>query len=62
MSNEVNMYYRFTSDKEPSEAQLSVLMQEMIEEVREKNSNLQSLIRENILREYQNVKKMFPNL
>jgi hypothetical protein len=56
------MYYRFTSDNEPSEEQLSVLMQEMIEEVREKNSNIPSLIMQNILHEYQNAKKMFPNL
>jgi len=62
MTNEVNMYYRFTSDNEPSEEQLSVIMQEVIEEIREKKSNLQSLITENILREYQNAKKMFPNL
>jgi len=58
MANEVNMYYRFTSDNEPSEEQLSVIMQE----VREKNAKIQSLIMENILREYQNAKKMFPNL
>ena len=62
MANKVDMYYRFTSDDEPSEEQLSVLMQEMIEEVREKNSKLPSIIQENILREYQNAKKMFPNL
>ena len=37
-------------------------MQEVREEVREKSSNLQSMIAENILREYQNAKKMFPNL
>jgi L-lysine 2,3-aminomutase len=62
MANEVNMYYRFTSDNEPSEEQLSVLMHEMIEEVREKNANLQGLIMENILREYQNAKHLFPNV
>ena len=56
------MYYRFTSDYEPSEEQLSLLMQEVREEVREKNEKMQSIINENILREYQNVKKMFPNL
>jgi nanoRNase/pAp phosphatase (c-di-AMP/oligoRNAs hydrolase) len=62
MSNGANMYYRFTSDDEPSEEQLMVLMQEVREEVRKKNSNIQSLIAENILREYQNAKKLFPNL
>ena len=62
MNSEKNMYYRFTSDDEPSEEQLIILMQEVRDEVREKNSHLQSQIMENILREYQNVKKMFPNL
>jgi hypothetical protein len=62
MANITDMYYRFVSDNEPSEEQLSFLMQEVREEVRKKNSNLQSEITENILREYQNAKKMFPNL
>jgi guanylate kinase len=62
MANEANMYYRFTSDNEPEEEQLSLLMQEAREEVREKNSNLQSVITKNIQREYENIKKIFPNL
>ena len=62
MANKTDMCYRFMSDNEPSEEQLAVLMQEVGEEVREKNSHLQSIIAENILREYQNVKNMFPNL
>jgi hypothetical protein len=62
MANEVNMYYRFTSDNEPSEEQLAFLMQKVQEEVRERNAKIQSIIAENILREYQNAKKMFPNL
>ena len=62
MTNEVDMYYRFVSDEEPSEEQLTFLMQEVQEEVRKKNANMQSIILENIQREYQNVKKMFPNL
>ena len=62
MANEANMYYRFTSDTEPKEEQLSFLMQEARQEVREKNSNLQSVITENIQREYENIKKIFPNL
>jgi hypothetical protein len=62
MANETNMYYRFTSDSEPKEQQLSTLMQEARREVREKNSNLQSVITENIQREYENAKKLFPNL
>jgi len=62
MANESNMYYRFTSDTEPKEEQLSLLMQEARREVCEKNSNLQSVITENIQREYENIKKIFPNL
>jgi len=62
MANKTDMYYRFTSDHEPNEEQLARIMQEVSEEVREKKSNLQSMIMENILREYQNAKKMFPNL
>ena len=62
MANETNMYYRFTSDNEPKEEQLLLLMQEAREEVRKKNSNLQSVIAENIQREYDNIKKIFPNL
>jgi hypothetical protein len=57
-----NMYYRFTSDSEPKEEQLSLLMQEIRDEVREKNAQSQSAIEENIRREYENVKKLFPNL
>ena len=62
MANETNMYYRFISDKEPKEEQLLLLMQEVKEEVRKKNSNLQSTIVENIKREYENIKKIYPNL
>jgi len=62
MVNETSMYYRFTSDKEPKEEQLSLLMQEVQEEVRRKNSGLQSAITDNIRREYESIKKIFPSL
>jgi len=62
MAGKTNMYYRFTSDDEPSEEQLALLMQRVGDEVREKSVKLQSIIAENILRECQNAKKMFPNL
>ena len=62
MANETNMYYRFTSDNEPKEEQLSLLMQEVNKEVQKKNSDLQSAITENIKREYENIKKIYPNL
>jgi hypothetical protein len=62
MTNKPDMYYRFTSDEEPTDEQLLFLMQEANEEVRKKDSNLQSIIAENIQREYENIKKIFPNL
>ena len=62
MTDKAKMYYRFMSDHEPSDEQLIFLMQEVREKVREKESILQSVISENILREYLNAKKMFPNL
>jgi hypothetical protein len=62
MDNEAKMYYRFTSDSEPKEEQLLLLMQEVREKVRERNSNLQYVITENIQREYENIKKIFPNI
>jgi hypothetical protein len=62
MKNEAKMYYRFTSDNEPKEEQLLLLMEKVRENVREKNSNLQSVITENIRREYENIKKIFPNI
>jgi len=62
MENKANMYYRFIGDNEPTEEQLSFLMQEVGKEVQKNKSNLQSIIDTNIMREYQNAKKIFPNL
>jgi hypothetical protein len=62
MTNKTNMYYRFTSDNEPNEEQLALLMQAVKEDVRAKNANLQAVIAENIQREYENAKRAFPNL
>ena len=62
MANKADMYYRFTSENEPKEEQLSSLMKEVRDEVRRKNSNSQAVITENIRREYENIKKLFPNL
>ena len=62
MANNVNMYYRFTSDKEPTDEQLFTLMKEVENDVRQQNLNLQTVIAENIQREYQNVRAVFPNL
>jgi hypothetical protein len=62
MKNEAKMYYRFTSNSEPTEEQLLLLMQEVREKVREKNSHVQAVITENIWREYEHIKKLFPNI
>lgn len=62
MANEINMYYRFTSNQEPKEEQLSYLMKKVSEEVRLKSLSLQSVITENIQREYEKIKKIYPNL
>jgi len=62
MANNVDMYYRFTSDKEPSDEQLFTLMKEVERDVRQQNEKLKTIIAENIQREYENVRKMFPNL
>ena len=62
MANKTDMYYRFTSDDEPTEEQLETLMEEVAEEVRKKNANIQAIIEENIMRECENVKKLFPEL
>jgi len=62
MNNEINMYYRFISDEEPSEEQLAFLMQDVGKEIMKQKSDLQSIVLKNILLEYQNAKKLFPNL
>jgi guanylate kinase len=62
MANEVDMSYRFTSDDEPTEEQLATLMQEAQEEVLKKDAKLQQIIAENIQREYENIKRLYPNL
>ena len=62
MATEASMYYRFTSDNEPKEEQLLLLMQEVRQEVVKKNSGLESAITENIQKEYESIRKIFPNL
>jgi len=62
MANDVDMYYRFTSDKEPTDEQLFTLMKEVESDVRQQNLNLQAVIAENIQREYNNARAIFPYL
>jgi len=62
MQNKPDMYYRFLSDEEPTDEQLAYLMQEVRDKVIEENSKIQQIINDNILHEYENTKKRFPNL
>ena len=62
MAKDVDMYYRFTSDKEPTDEQLFTLMKEVERDVRQQKLTLQAVIAENIQREYRNVRAAFPNL
>lgn len=62
MANEVDMYYRFTSDSEPTDEQLLALMKEVQADVCRENENLKTIMAENIRREYDNARTMFPDL
>ena len=48
MSKEVDMTYRFLWDKEPTDAQLRVIMQEVGEDVRRQQQELKQMVLENI--------------
>jgi hypothetical protein len=62
MANEVNMYYRFTSDNEPTDEQLLTLMKEVQADVHRENETIKKIMAENIQREYANARAMFPDL
>ena len=51
MSANVDMTYRFTWDREPTDEQLLVIMQEVGEEARQKSEKIAREIAENIERE-----------
>jgi hypothetical protein len=52
----VDMYYRFTSDEEPTDEQLTALMQEVGEDVRRQSEALSKKLLEMIEQEYQKAK------
>ncbi|MDR0572847.1 MAG: hypothetical protein LBG96_02255 [Tannerella sp.] len=58
----VNMYYRFTSDDEPTDAQLAVLMEEAGKDVRRKSAEINRKLLERIKREYQKAKEYYDGL
>lgn len=63
MNNEkVNMHYRFTSNSEPTEQQLAVLMSEVGNEVRKKSKKNASRLLEKIDDEFQKAKAYYANL
>jgi ribosomal protein L18E len=59
---EVNMYYRFTSDDEPTDEQLAVLMEEVGEEVRRQSAEINRKLLERIEHEYQKAKEYYDSL
>jgi hypothetical protein len=53
----VDMYYRFSSDEEPSDEQLAVIMEEVGEDVRRESAELKRKLHESLEREYQKAKE-----
>jgi len=48
MNKKVDMTYRFLWDKEPTDAQLRIIMQEVGEDVRQQQQKLKLMVLENI--------------
>jgi hypothetical protein len=59
---EVNMYYRFTGDDEPTDEQLAVLMEEVGENVRRESAEIKRKLLERIKQEYQKAKEYYEGL
>jgi hypothetical protein len=53
----VNMYYRFTSNNEPTDEQLAVIMQEVGEDVRRQSKENSRMLLERIEQEFQRAKE-----
>jgi hypothetical protein len=56
---EVDMYYRFTNDEEPTDEQLAVIMEEVGEDVRRESEEIARKLREKIACEYQKAKEYY---
>ncbi|MDR1357094.1 MAG: hypothetical protein LBJ58_05430 [Tannerellaceae bacterium] len=56
---EVDMYYRFTSDEEPTDEQLEALMEGVGEKVRRENAEMHRKLHENIQRMYEEAKEYY---
>lgn len=61
MSTDMNSY-RFISDTEPTDQQLLTIMKEVEADVRQKSLERKNIIKENLKREYDNARAMFPDL
>ena len=52
MDSNVDMYYRFLWDEEPTDEQLQVIMQEVGEDARRQDEEIKKQLKEDIEREY----------
>ena len=62
MIQSLNMTYQFSGNDEPSDEQLLAIMKEVQADVVRKNKERKSKIMDNLQKEYQKVRAMFPNL
>jgi hypothetical protein len=62
MDKNVNMTYRFTSDEEPTDEQLLVIMKEVEADVRRENEEIKVQMQINFQQEYKNARLRFQTL
>jgi UDP-N-acetylmuramyl tripeptide synthase len=56
---EVDMYYRFTSDEDPTDEQLAVIMEKVGENVRRESTEIARKLHEKIACEYKKAKEYY---
>jgi hypothetical protein len=61
MSKDIDMTYSFLQDDEPTDDQLHVIMQEVAEDARRENEQVQKEMLESIEREYQRMHALMQN-
>jgi hypothetical protein len=59
MSDQVDMYYRFTWDTEPTDEQLQVIMQEVCEKVKQEEEEIFKIMHETIRKEIERLKQIY---
>jgi hypothetical protein len=62
MDKNVNMTYRFTSDEEPTDEQLLVIMKEVEADVCRENEEIKAQMQINFQQEYKNARLRFQTL